>query len=90
MAITTVESVGGRYEVQEVEFGWVYKWVPERVILECDCGETLTLTSSETVCGCGLDHGSVIREQLGGRRLGDEALHPWRYTRDREGVRLPC
>ena len=36
--------------VQEVEFGRVYKWCPEYVVIECDCGERLSLTGSTTVC----------------------------------------
>jgi hypothetical protein len=30
-----------RYEVREVPYGKVYSWRPERIVLECDCGETL-------------------------------------------------
>lgn len=74
---TVPESVGGRYEVQDVEFGKVYKWRPEGVVVECDCGRRPTLTGSITVCACGVDHGDVVREYLD-RREGDEAARPWR------------
>jgi len=37
--VRVIERSGGRYEVQEVEFGRVYKWSPECVVIECDCGE---------------------------------------------------
>jgi hypothetical protein len=87
---TMVERLEGHYEVQEVEFGRVYKWCPERLVVECECGERLTLTSSVTVCcRCGEDHAPVVREELAARRSGDETLHPWRYTGDREDVGLP-
>jgi hypothetical protein len=80
----------GHYEVQEVEFGRVYRWCPEYVELECDCGERLTLTFSVTRCWCGLDHGAVVREELPAKWLDDEALHPWRYAGGCEDVGLPC
>jgi hypothetical protein len=89
--VTTVGRTEGRYEVQEVEFGRVYRWCPECLVVECDCDKRLTLTSSATTCRwCGADHASVVREELANRRLGDEALHPWRYVRDREDAGLPC
>jgi hypothetical protein len=38
------EHTEGHYDVQEVEMGEVYTWRPESVVVECDCGEKLTLT----------------------------------------------
>ena len=85
-----IERSGGRYEVQEVEFGTVYKWCPECVVLECDCGQRLTLTRSESTCPeCGADHASIVREELAARQLEDELAHPWHYAKDREGAGLP-
>ena len=86
-----IERTEGHYEVQEVEFGRVYRWCPESVLVECDCGERLTLTISMTTCrGCGTDYVEVVREELTAGRSGDdEALHPWRYARDREDAGLP-
>ena len=89
---TMIERTEGHYEVQEVEFGRVYRWCPESVLVECDCGERLTLTISMTTCrGCGTDYVEVVREELvaAGRSGDDEALHPWRYARDREDAGLP-
>ncbi len=83
-----IECAEGRYEVQDVEFGRVYKWRPERVVVECDCGERTALSGSETTCGCGADHTEVVREELAGS-LEDEVLHPWRYAGDREDDGLP-
>ncbi len=74
-----IESTEGHYEVQEVEFGKVYKWRPECVEVVCNCGEGITLTASETSCGaCGVDHAALAREELAGRQP-DETAHPWRY-----------
>ena len=30
--LTAIERTGGHYEVQEVDFGKVYRWCPEHVI----------------------------------------------------------
>jgi hypothetical protein len=87
-----IERSGGRYEVQEVDFGTVYKWCPECVVIECDCGEMTILTSSMARCWCGVDHTTLVRGELlsrGTRDLRDKALHPWRYAKDREGAGLP-
>ena len=86
-----IERTEGHYDVQEVEFGRVYKWCPECVVVKCDCGERTTLTPSETTCPeCGSEHASVVRQELTPRRLGDEITHPWRYAGDREGAEIPC
>ncbi len=85
---TVIERSGGRYDVQEVEFGRVYRWCPECVVIECDCGEMTILTPSEATCRCGADHIALIRGELD-RRLGDEELHPWRYAKEREDAGLP-
>ena len=86
-----IERIRAYYSVQQVEFGKVYRWCPEGVVVECDCGERLELTASETMCdGCGEDHAVAVREELGARRPGDRTLRPWRYdTGDHEDVGLP-
>ena len=62
-----VERVEAHYDVQAVEFGRVYKWRPESVLIECGCGERLYLSTSVTSCGvCGADHTVVIQEELAG------------------------
>ena len=35
-----IEHESGHYEVREVPYGKVYDWRPDRVVFECDCGET--------------------------------------------------
>ncbi len=87
---TMLERTEGHYEVQEVEFGRVYRWCPECVVIQCECGERMTLTSSVTTCRrCGVDHMAVVREALAYRRSRDEVLHPWRYAGEREYAGLP-
>jgi hypothetical protein len=88
-----IQSTEGRYDVQEVEdFGRVYRWRPESVVIECDCGARPTCTSSRIACGeCGADHTVLIREWLAGtRRLkGDEVARPWRSWHPPENAGIP-
>jgi hypothetical protein len=46
-------------------------------VVECDCGKTLILTASESVCWCGTDHVALVRETTAFGQPSDEALHPW-------------
>jgi hypothetical protein len=86
-----IKCTEGHYDVQEVEFGTVYRWCPECVVVECDCGERPTLTRSESTCPeCGANHAAIIREELAARRVGDETRHPWHYAGERQDVGLPC
>jgi hypothetical protein len=87
--VTVIERTEGRYDVQEVEFGRVYKWRPEHVVVECGCGRTLSLTTSETTCDCGADHAAVVREELSAKRLGNEPPHPWRHFHYSEDTGIP-
>jgi hypothetical protein len=91
--LTAIERTEGHYEVQEVDFGRVYRWCPERVDVECECGERLDVTPiSATACPrCGANHTVKIRAVLTAGRSEDRALHPWRYdTGGREVDGLPC
>ena len=87
-----IESIAGHYEAEEIAYGVVYRWFPGSLLMVCGCGKVLGLTCSMTICGeCGADHAPVVREELAGlQRSEDEALHPWRYAGDREGLGLPC
>ena len=59
--LKVIERTEGGYEVQDAPFGKVYKWCPENVVVKCECGERLALTSLETTCGrCGVDHESTV------------------------------
>lgn len=86
---TVVERTQGHYEVQETSHGEAYVWCPECVVVECDCGERLVLTSSLSTCGCGADHVALVREELASRRSSEEVSHPledeyrkWRKKQD--------
>ncbi len=80
-----IERTEGRYDTYEVEFGTVYRWCPECVVVECDCGERSTLTASMTICSeCGADHAPTIQQELNSRQLREETAHPWRYEAERE------
>jgi hypothetical protein len=91
-----VERVEGHYETQDVEFGRVYRWQPERVMVECRCGKRETFKRSELLesvikCECGMDHSADVREELviGVLEEDEKTLHPWRYWRPPEGSGLP-
>ena len=85
-----IERVEGYYAPEEVSFGIVYRWQPGYMLIECGCGKMLTLTFLRATCReCGTDHAAVVREELASQCSKDEALHPWRYSRDREGLGLP-
>jgi hypothetical protein len=74
-----IECVEAHYEIQDVEFGKVYRWCPERALVKCDCRETLILTVFRTTCGkCELDHASLVGEWFHSRPE-DKVDHPWRY-----------
>ena len=75
-----LEHVEAHYEVQDVEMGKVYTWHPESVVIECRCGEKLTLTFSKDACGkCGAVHRATVQEALGDRPEEEKEVdHPWR------------
>jgi hypothetical protein len=73
-----IECVKAHYEVEDVQMGKVYRWCPQSVVLECTCGEQLTLTAFKTTCPeCGADHEAIAQEMLVARPE-DEGDHPWR------------
>jgi hypothetical protein len=90
LAMRVIERIGGYYEAQEVPLGVAYRWYPGYVLIECGCGEMLSLTCFMSTCSeCAADHTAVVREELAGQCSEDEVLHPWRYAGDREGLGLP-
>jgi hypothetical protein len=76
-----LERLDAHYEVQDVPMGKVYRWCPERVIVECGCGEMPTLSASATSCTrCGKDHALLTQEVLDSRPEEEQHIeHPWRY-----------
>ncbi len=74
-----IEYVKAHYEVQDLEMGKVYRWCPERAVVECTCGEELTLSAFNTTCPqCGANHAAIVEEVLAGRLEEDKGDHPWR------------
>jgi len=52
--VRAIEHLEKYYTAQEISFGVAYKWSPECVGIECECGLRTTLTVSRVVCsGCG-------------------------------------
>jgi hypothetical protein len=76
-----VERVKAHYEVQEMEMGTVYRWCPESVVIECDCGQRFTAecTMAASCPRCVTEHKGVPRE-LGYEPLlaEEEAYRPTR------------
>ena len=91
-----LEHTEGHYETQDVEYGKVYRWCPESVMIECEeCGKRSThirtaLIGSLITCECGKDHTARVREELVFQVLdeGDD-LHPWRDLHLSEGTGIP-
>lgn len=73
-AVRVIEHQRERYEVHEVPYGKVYSWRPERIVFECNCGETLVWTNPVAACGCGTVHTGIPFE---GRGTSEEPDHPW-------------
>ena len=79
------------YETKEVPFGRIYEWHPAYIVLECSCGETLTLTkttSTKILCRrCSTENSHLLQNILEQEeaaeeevRLPDEEVrHPWFY-----------
>lgn len=81
--VRIIERIEAHYKPRELPFGKTYEWHPARVILQCDCGEkvTLTATNTSTACGrCDADLGAFVRDLR--EREGnspDKLSHPWFY-----------
>jgi hypothetical protein len=64
------KRIAGHYEVQQMPFGKVYQWSPERVVLKCRCGKNVTYNSSAIIssevtrCECCKEMTATIREEL--------------------------
>jgi hypothetical protein len=79
VVVRIIARFEAHYEVEEVEMGTVYRWCPESVVGECDCGEELTLSACRTTCvECAADHEAFVEEVLEVRPV-DKVDHPWRY-----------
>jgi hypothetical protein len=87
-----IDHVEGHYETQSMPYGKAYVWCPECFVVECDCGRTLILTASESVCRCGTDHEAVVRGSTAFGTLQHQTRHPWdreyQEWRERQDVYL--
>jgi hypothetical protein len=89
---TGIDRTKGHYEVQEVDFGRVYRWCPERVDVECGGGRSdVSAVSAAAGPRRGANHAATIGAVPTAGSSEDRAFHPWRYdTGDIEGAGLPC
>ena len=93
-----IERVAEHYDTQETEFGRIYRWCPECVVLECTkCGKKMTLTRSELIhthpdCECGKGYTARVREEVVLELLDEdyeEHHHPWRYWQTTKDTGIP-
>jgi hypothetical protein len=87
-----IERIAEHYDVQEMPYGRAYHWAPKSILVECDCGERLTLSGSVTTCPwCGADWAGMVREKevVGHHLSRDEVRHPWRYWHSAENEGVP-
>lgn len=86
-----IEHTKGHYDVQEVQFGTVYRWCPERVVVECDCGQKTTLTHLKSVCPrCDADHAAIVQQKLASHRVDEQNRAPLALRRGSLRAKLPC
>ncbi len=73
-----LERIAGHYDVEEMEFGKVYKWVPTNAHIECDCGQSFTVEgATATSCPkCGAEHTGVVKGQEDKPLRKEEAYYP--------------
>jgi hypothetical protein len=73
-----IERVEAHYEVEEVEMGTVYRWCPESVVIECDCGHSFTAEGARAASSCprcGAEHPGSASRGLGGKPLTEEEAY---------------
>jgi hypothetical protein len=73
-----IECVEAHYEIQDVVMGKVYRWCPERIVVECTCGKRETFMAfRRPTCGkCGVDHADIVGEEV---LAEDKVDRPWRH-----------
>lgn len=94
-----LERVAEHYDAQDVEFGRIYRWCPEYVVVECECGKRRTFKKSDllrgsvTPCKCGKDDPFGFPEEpdevVGHLIKDDTTVHPWRYWHPAEDTGMP-
>ena len=75
-----IEHVEAHYEVQAMEMGTLYRWCPESVVIECDCGQSFTVEGAKVAScpSCGAKHRGGARG-LASKLLTEEEAY--RLTR---------
>jgi hypothetical protein len=98
VGVEVIERIAEHYEAQEVPYGRVYEWCPERVVIQCACGKRSThkrvdiISLVVTACECGKDEMAGIREELIFQLLDEEYEahhHPWRYWHPPRDAEIP-
>jgi hypothetical protein len=95
--VQVIERVAEHYDTQEVEFGRIYRWCPECVVLECKCGKRKTLSRSDLIkanpdCECGADNTASVRAEVVLELLDKDYEahhHPWRYWHTTKDSGIP-
>jgi hypothetical protein len=96
--VQVIERVPEHYDTQETQFGRLYRWCPECVVLECKCGKRKTLSrwdlieAKKPACECGKDNAANVREEVVLELLDEDYEahhHPWRYWHPTEDSGIP-
>jgi hypothetical protein len=95
--VQVIERVAEHYDTQEVEFGRIYRWCPECVVVECKCGKRKTLGRSDLIkakpaCECGTENTASVREEVVLELLDKDYEvhhHPWRYWHTTKDTGIP-
>jgi hypothetical protein len=91
LMLTAIERSKGHYEVQELDFGRVYRWRPEHTDPKCECGERLNVVAEVACLRCRANPTATITAVPAAGRSEDRTLHPWRYDAgDLKDAGLPC
>ena len=63
-----------------MEFGTVYRWCPESLVIECDCGQSFTVEGAKAAScpRCDAEHRGGATELAGKPLSEEEAYHPTR------------
>ena len=72
-----IEHVEACYEVEEMEFGTVYRWCPESVVIECDCRQSFSVKSAKDAScpSCGADYSRGLGRRLASKPLTEEEAY---------------
>jgi hypothetical protein len=72
-----IEYVEAHYEVDEIEMGTLYRWCPEKVVIECDCEQSFTAEGARAAScpRCDADYTGVASRGLGGKPLTEEEAY---------------